>query len=608
MTRTALHRLARRFAIGVIVAAGAVAGVAAAPAAALAPAPVAVRGDVDDFSFASYEGDFALGRDESGRALLTTTEAFVARFPQSDQNKGIVRAIPQSADGVDLHTEVVSVTNAAGEDVPYTVESDGGFLEVATGTDDYVHGDQSYVITYRQVDVVRAFADTDAEEFYWDGPGTGWEQPFESAVMRVHVPAELESALTGSAACYAGSQGSDSQCRIDARETDGETVFTTSSERLDAEQTVTVAVGFRNGTFTEPVRPITWPVFTIVPVVLLVVSLALLVVAIVARRLSVRDEKGRGTVIAEYSPSGAGLRMEADIVDRAGRYVPAAMIRLAVSRAARIIDRPEHKSFTLELVDPSRIPDEDKKLCARLFDGSRHVDLWRNDAELGSYLQGAPGRLRRAAEKAGLRVVRRVPRRGLLLGAAGAAAAGSILFVIIASQFYAVTDVAGLAVIVAVGSFIADVIITAKRSARTKRGAELREYVEGLKLYLTVAEEDRIRMLQSPTGAERIDAGDAGAVLVLYEKLLPYAVLWGVADSWARVLEQRYRVAGTGSDWFVTQAGVPLGSLVRGVSAFTITSGTATPWAQAASTSSSGGSTGGGFAGGGGGGGGGGGR
>ncbi len=133
--------------------------------------------------------------------------------------------------------------------------------------------------------------------------------------------------------------------------------------------------------------------------------------------------------------------------------------------------------------------------------------------------------------------------------------------------------------------------------APTAAGRQLLDEIEGLKLYLNVAEEDDIRM----TGQPRFTTD-------IYERLLPFAVALGVASSWSQRLEkaiaqglieksyhppglhqpydQRHSVSGL-SDNFVSKLG-------RSVSAAAVAPG-----------SSSG--SGGGFSGGGGGGGGGGG-
>ena len=50
---------------------------------------------VDDFSYDSFDADYYLVRSAAGTSVLYTTETIVARFPDFDQNKGIVRRIPE---------------------------------------------------------------------------------------------------------------------------------------------------------------------------------------------------------------------------------------------------------------------------------------------------------------------------------------------------------------------------------------------------------------------------------------------------------------------------------------------------------------------------------
>ena len=136
-------------------------------------------------------------------------------------------------------------------------------------------------------------------------------------------------------------------------------------------------------------------------------------------------------------------------------------------------------------------------------------------------------------------------------------------------------------------------------------------------LYLTVAEEERMKFLQSPTGAERIDVGNNQEMIKLYEKLLPWAVLWGVEDQWSKELAVRVEADPSQQpDWFVGQTPFSAGLFTSAVggfqsTVFTPTSGSGTSWSSSGSgfgSTFSGGSMGGGFSGGGGGGGGGGGR
>ncbi len=96
------------------------AAIEAAPTAAIAAAPAAgiSRSGINDFTFASFTADYALTTDAEGLAQLTVTETFVANFPEFDQNRGIVRAIPRSYDNQPLNPAIVSVTNESGAQVP----------------------------------------------------------------------------------------------------------------------------------------------------------------------------------------------------------------------------------------------------------------------------------------------------------------------------------------------------------------------------------------------------------------------------------------------------------------------------------------------------------
>src|SRR5690606_515465 len=100
-------------------------GAAAVPAVSV-PTSLVSAG-VEDFEFASYDADFFLGIDGAGHSTLRTVETLVAVFPQFDQNRGIIRAIPNYYDGVPLETEVVGVVDENGVAVPFEILSSAEF-------------------------------------------------------------------------------------------------------------------------------------------------------------------------------------------------------------------------------------------------------------------------------------------------------------------------------------------------------------------------------------------------------------------------------------------------------------------------------------------------
>jgi uncharacterized membrane protein YgcG len=145
-----------------------------------------------------------------------------------------------------------------------------------------------------------------------------------------------------------------------------------------------------------------------------------------------------------------------------------------------------------------------------------------------------------------------------------------------------------------------------RRSPLDTKGVELRDYLTGLKVYIDLAEEDRLRYLQSPEGAEKtpVATNDRAALVKLNEKLLPYAVLFGNEQEWAKQLGKYYEDTGTQPGWY---SGYSAFNAVYFASTIGSINASATSSFVDTSSSSSGGSGGGGFSGGGGGGGGGGG-
>lgn len=142
----------------------------------------------------------------------------------------------------------------------------------------------------------------------------------------------------------------------------------------------------------------------------------------------------------------------------------------------------------------------------------------------------------------------------------------------------------------------------------TNKGLALRRYLEGLKYYITVAESERINMLLGPDGAQKnaelhIDARDNRQRVVLYERLLPYAILFGQEKNWSKQLGAYYDETDQQPTWY--RGSTSFNAATFGAAMSTFTSATATY--GGGSSSSSGGSSGGGSSGGGGGGGGGGG-
>ncbi|MEC5183650.1 putative membrane protein YgcG [Cryobacterium sp. MP_3.1] len=600
--------------------AGACAASASAPAAS-------VPADASDFTFDSFTVDYDLGRDADGRATLRTVETIVADFPAGDQNRGIVRAIPDSYRYVDMDVQVISVTDETGAPVPYETSSRDDFTELALGTDDFVHGRTTYVLEYTQRDVIGDFADTAAEEFYWDVNGTGWAQPFGSVTARLHLDEDLTAALTGEAACYVGYYGGDATCAVETSTDAAGSVLTSTSQNLVSGQNMSVAIGFVPGTFTQPPGPEESWIVTVAPWLILGFAAFFVLMLLGLRTFVWRDARGRGTIVVQYTPpEELSVMLAAAMLGKKKVGLPAQVISFAVTRAARLVESPSEpasRRYALEVVDTHRLSSADRQILAALvpkLKGGARLRLDTADPKLGDRLERLRGSISDEVTSSGYRArgTSRIPTYLALAGALLLAPAWLV------TRWAGQNEVSSTLVgWLMPGTILALVLLGVMYQMPhrlTEKGAANRDYLLGLRDYLALAEADRIRVLQSPEGAERVAATiDTDLIVKLHEKLLPWAMLWGVEREWARELGTYYDTTDASPDWFSGAGGAAMfsqnftgfaGSIGTGSFATTPSesSSSGSSWSGSDGSSSSGGSSGGGFSGGGGGGGGGDGR
>jgi uncharacterized membrane protein YgcG len=582
----------------------------------------AASADVQDFAFESMTADYTLGRDADDVSTLHAVETFVALFPDFDQNRGMVRALPTHYGSVDTELLVNGVTNENGEPVPYSLEDDGEFLLVIVGTDEFVHGRTTYVIDYDARHIVRPFADSleGSQEFYWDVNGVGWAQPFGTVSATLHLADGVEEGLTGNYACYQGPEGSDSPCTASEQTADG---FVFTADQLGAYETLTFAVEFDDGTFAAEATPRENPIVAVVPWILLVL-LGLVLIGILWLRLVFwRNARGRGTVIAQYEPlEGLGVMQAAHLLERPQTALPAQLVSLTVQRAAQLVEQPERSlddRYSLVLVDPTVLSESDDESAVRsLFLSTAPgalVELDRVDRKLGDRISALIAQARNNIRTRGYLVKRKSKLAGWLRFLSFAIGVVAIFISFWADDNYAGSALLSLQLWVLIAGAVLCFGFSGTPERLSQKGAEALEHLNGIKLYLTVAEEDRIRMLQSPEGAERtrIDATDGSAIVKLYERLLPYAIIFGVEDQWAKVLADRYATTAVPDDGVTRAIGISnLSTFSRsyGASSFATTPPvtSSSSWSGSGGSSFSGGGGGGGSSGGGGGGGGGGGR
>lgn len=276
-----------------------------------------------------------------------------------------------------------------------------------------------------------------------------------------------------------------------------------------------------------------------VAAVLLALAVALLVMAIVARSRATALPR---SLLVQYTPTvGTSIVEDAILAGRERRAISAALIDLAVRGRLRLLVEGDitREGIALQAVDESSLTDDERRLLSVVAGP---------DTPSGYSKRLSRDRRRIARRARGLidMYVRRLQRDGLLDGTLRGRSA--IRWCCVGVLFASVVTLAapadpgafGVASLAAAVSISALAVAPAGRTRRfTPQAQTRRAHLDGIRQYLALAEADRFRVLQSPTGARQGVDGEV-ARFALNERLLPYAVLFGLEKEWLRVLRVGY--------------------------------------------------------------------
>lgn len=573
--------------------------------------PVEAR-SADNFTISSFEADYYLGKDDTGRSTLKTVETITAIFPSYNQNHGIERALPKQYNGHSTSLRVESVKDAEGNSLDYSDSTVNNNLVLRIGNaDEYVHGTKHYIITYTQRDVTQFFSDTNADEFYWDVNGTRWAQGMGEVRARVHIEPSIVAQLRDRMTCYKGSEGSMSPCEITRADSDD--VISANAVSVGPYENLTLAIGFAPHTFaayqpsdTEKLISSLMSIWFVAVIIGSIGAVVAIILLSIRYSRIMKRAKGRGGIlIAEYlPPKDVSVLLGAQVLGNSTSDITAQLIDLAVRHYLKIYQTKEKTLFKsaeyeIEIIkDSSDLSVEEQRLLKDLF-GKSNVHIGARFA-MKSLRSNYPMGRRLLKSRKQLETDARGKYK--LFERAESDAGQFKKFGLIA-LIIGVLTLSPLVVIAGILAFVLASLLW----PLTEKGAELRDYILGLREYITVAEKDRIKMLQSPEGAEkvgmRVDGKDSVYLVKLYERVLSYAVLLGIEKEWTKQLGVYYESSNSQPDWYSGNAAFNAVVFSTALGSFSSQSSSY----SSSTSSSSGGSDGGGSSGGGGGGGGGGG-
>ncbi len=544
------------------------------------------------------------------------------------QKHGIYRDLPvvyQGDLGEKIYTQVLDVgVLQDGEPAEVQVTHNSANMRIRIGdADRTISGKHKYGIVYRVVGVLQAFDGLD--ELNWNVTGNDWGVPIGEVQANVSVPATILQT-----ACYEGVAGSRDVCEQLALE-DGTRRF--SANNLAPGEGLTVAVGYESG--VVPVITIEAPpspadvLFS--PVTLGVGALVLVggVFWIVRRWwLYGRDRKWQRShlpgersdregkdleeravplffkqpVSVEYEapddlrPAEIGVLMDekADAVDVTATIVDlAARGYLTITEVEKkwVFGKADYQFGRTEKSDKDLLTYE-RELLTRLFDGEKKAAMsdlknsfYKDLADVKEFLYeevtkkklfaGAPNKVKQVAAFKGA---------GLL--------AVAVFMVVLSFVWLSRTGTLQLSQQVlfggGVGLFVSGVVwlfFSHAMPRKTGYGRELYERSRGYELFVSGTEKYRAKWME-----------DEG----LFERVLPYAIMFGVTDKLARAFKDM-GIEPAQPSWYHGAAAFNITNFSSSMDTFSTSLSSAMASSPSSSGSGGGGFSGGGFGGGGGG-------
>ena len=462
-----------------------------------------------------YRSDIAVHED----GWLTVTETIRVRAEGEDIRRGIYRDFPtryrdRLGNHIQVEFEPVSVLRN-GNSEPWHTEVRGNGVRIYAGSAgrQLEPGDHEYTVKFRSNRQL-GFFDTH-DELYFNAIGTGWVFPIDHAEVYVTLPFPLPEGQV-ELGSYSGGYGSKGSYAT------GEVIGTNrvrfiSSKPLPPNEGLTIVVSWPKGLVAEPGmgQKLRW--FLADNGAALVLLLGLLTVFTwyyLAWDRVGRDPR-KGVIFPRYRPphrlSPAACRYVLSMSFNKDAFT-AAIISLAVKGQVEIEE--EDKEFTLQRKpgEPLALlsPGEQAVLNTLLPLDSSRIEMDNKNHER---FQSARKALTKALKK---------EYRGRLFKLNGLYVLGPIV-VSIAAAVIAAFFQGGPAVWISylVLVLLLHLLFAFLMRAPTPAGRVVMDEIEGFKMYLGTAEQDRLDRMRSPQMTpER------------FESFLPYAYALGVENTW----------------------------------------------------------------------------
>lgn len=549
------------------------------------------RENVDYWYIKDFESKITVNTDSS----LDITEYITADCGTA-QKHGIYRVLPtqKTLDGggvISMPIKLISITDFDGKALKYQVSKNNSdhILTWKIGDSDvYVSGVNYYKIHY-QVKNTILHDNAGFDELYWNLSGNFWDIPIDHFRASISLPDGIDQA-NSSLQYYSGAYGEGDNLAHTGGFSQKNQVDVEVLQTMNIGEGITISLTFPQN-IVLPYIPTFWEkygayLFFLLPILFLYLCIRLW-------RKYGKDPRISLTIAPEFEVPEKLCPIDMNIILKDGnlepRAISASIINLAVSGRIKIekIDKKgvfAKDDFKLTMLGGSDgLSASERELFRGLFDSdSKSVIL---SSKKNKFFKKIP-EIKSAGEvfltkKKWLVPSGRVWQITFI--------SFSVFFVFLSFVFYEQNQSLGASLMI---SGLIVFIFSFLMRSRTEQGAILNRRILGFKLYMKTVERYRQKFNEKEN---------------IFERFLPYAILFGIVDEWANKMKEIY-----GEKYFNTYhpvwfIGPNFGSFNISNLTSEITAMSSSMASTMASSPSSSGAGGGGFSGGGGGGGGGGG-
>lgn len=472
----------------------------------------------------AYHADITVLADGS----MQVTENITVRAEGNRIRRGIYRDFPTRykdhlGNRYVVDFEVLDVKRDGEWEAWFTEQQSNG-VRVNTGGDDFlpVPADYTFSISYRTTRQIGFFDEHD--ELYWNVTGLGWDFSIEQASATVTLPGEVAAADMRLEA-YTGRSGEQGQDYTASAAGPGVAEFATTRP-LGSYEGLTLVVGFPKGLIEEPsaLQRLAWMLRDNGGVLISLAGLALLLAWYVRSWHRVGRDLPPGSIFPRYeAPEGFTPGELRYLWKQAytDRCFAADIVHLGVHGHV-LVQQDGAKDWALERtasVEPIA-SEAQRQLLEKLFSKGNRVELENTNA---SVIGGA--RMKHVAALDKRMHPAYFKRNGLplLLGWLFSFGYGALAFLVAGGS-----GIPFIILLLAL-ALVAHLAFAYLMKAPTPDGRELLDAIEGLRLYLGVAERDELARLAKPGGPEAPSPDPER-----YQALLPYALALDVEEAWTK--------------------------------------------------------------------------